>query len=176
MSEITTPSPKAEKKVADPPFSGPLASFEAWLYDMVYEKIPYKLPKSVQDALVQYGPWVTLVVAILSLPAIFAIFGLGAVVSYYGALAGVVYGPLYYVAIGVLVLQVVLMILAISPLLKRQRRGWLLVFYATTISVLYSLVNSFASGYFALFGLLWGLVGAAISYYVLFQIRAHYKA
>jgi hypothetical protein len=174
MSETIPKSPEAAKKV-EPPFSGPMASAERWLHEMVYEKVPYKLPKSVQDILVQFGPWITLVIALLSLPAIFAIFGLNAVVSLYGAAVGVIPGPLYYIGIVILVIQVVMMFLAISPLLKRQRQGWLLVFYSTTISVVYSVVSSFSYGYFAFTGILWGLVAAAISYYVLFQIRSHYK-
>jgi len=175
MDKTTSHSQGAEHRV-DPPFSGPLASFEAWLYDLLYKKISYKLPTSLREVLVQYGPWVTLVVALLSLPAIFIIFGAGAVVSVYGALAGVSYSPLFYVAILVLIVQVVLMFMAVSPLLKRRRLGWQLVFYASTISVLYSVFNSFSYGYFSFFGLLWGLIGATVSYYVIFQIRSYYKS
>lgn len=166
-------TPTHEK--VEPPFSGPLASLEKWLYDVLYTKVPYKLPKSVQDVLVQFGPWITLIIAIVSLPAVFAIFGLGAVVSYYGALVGVAYNPLHYVAVVVLVAQIIMMFLAVSPLLKRQRKGWQLLFYSSTISVAYSLLDSLGSGYFAIFSLIWGLIGAAISYYVIFQIRGHYK-
>jgi len=173
MSDI----PTHDKKVkVDPPFSGPLASFEAWLYDMLYDKVPFKLPKSVQDVLVQFGPWITLVVAIISLPAILTLFGIGAVASYYTALVGVTYTPMHYIAIVVLVVQIVIMLVAVSPLLKRQRKGWQLLFYASTISVAYSLFDSLGSGGFAILGLIWGLIGAAISYYVIFQIRAHYKS
>ena len=174
MDKSTSHSQGAEKK-ADPPFSGPLASLEAWLYDLLYKKISYKLPANVRDVLVQFGPWVTLVVALLSLPAIFVIFGAGAVVSVYGALAGISYGPMFYVSILVLAVQVVLMFMAVSPLLKRRRIGWQLIFYSSTISVVYSIVNSFSYGYFTFGSLLWGLIGAAISYYVIFQVRSYYK-
>lgn len=175
MSETTTHGHAAAKKV-EPPFSGPLASLEAWLYDMVYEKIPFKLPKGVQDILVQFAPWISLIGAILMLPVVFTIFGLGAVVSYYGAVLGMAYGPMHYIAVVILIVQVILMFLAVSPLLKHQRKGWQLLFYSSTISVVYSLVDSFGYGYFAIMGLIWGLIGAAISYYVLFQLRAHYKS
>jgi len=174
MSEVPTEGQKTDKRV-DPPFSGPLASLEAWLYDMLYAKVSFKLPKAAKDVIVQFGPWITLVVALLSLPIIFGVFAVSTVVSYYGALAGVTYGPMYYVSIMVLAVQVVLMFVSVSPLLKRQRKGWQLVFYASTISVVYSLVSSFSYGYFAIAGLLWGLIGAAISYYVIFQIRSYYK-
>lgn len=175
MDQTTSHSQGVEHKV-DPPFSGPLASLEAWLYDLLYKKVTFKLPTNVKDVIVQFGPWVTLVIALLSLPAIFAIFGAGALVSVYGALAGVSYGPMFYVAIIILIVQVVLMLMAVSPLLKRRRMGWQLVFYSSTISVVYSLFNSFSYGYFSFFGLLWGLIGAAISYYVIFQIRSYYKS
>lgn len=175
MSETTPTGHVADKRV-EPPFSGPLAEFERWLYDILYSKIPFKFPKSVQDVLVQFGPWIALVIALLSLPAIFTIFGASTFLSMYGAALGVGFTPMYYVGIAVLAVQVVVTLMAISPLLKHQRRGWLLLFYATTISVVYSLINSLSYGVFAIAGLLWGIVGAAIGYYVLFQIRAHYKA
>ncbi|MEO6727662.1 MAG: hypothetical protein ABIM96_01920 [Candidatus Saccharimonas sp.] len=174
MSEVPTGGHTTDKRV-DPPFSGPLASFEAWLYDMLYTKVPFKFPKAAKDMIVQFGPWITLVVALFSLPVIFAVFAASTVVSYYGVLAGVSYGPMYYVSILVLAVQVVLMFVSVAPLLKRQRKGWQLVFYASTISVIYSLFSSFSYGFFAIAGLLWGLIGAAISYYVIFQIRSYYK-
>ena len=161
-------------KTIKPPFSGPLAAFEAWLYDLLVTKAPFQLPSKVTDIIVKIAPWVTLVVALLSLPAIFAVFTISSYVgSVYSAYVMASVGPMYYVAIVVLAIQVVLMALSIAPLMKQKRSGWLLVFYSSTISVIYSALNSFSYG-FNIGSLIMGLIAAAISYYVIFQVRSYY--
>lgn len=158
-----------------PPFSGPLAKFEAWLYDLLVSKAPVQLPPKAKEVLVTVAPWAVLVVAVLLLPTIFAVFSLGTTLSgVYDAYIIATAGPIYYVGIAILVVQVVLMALSIVPLMKRQRNGWLLAFYSSTISVVYSAVA--ALGYFNLGNLVMGLIGAAIGYYVLFQVRSYYKS
>lgn len=171
MSEVA-----AHDKKVEPAFSGPLKDFEAWLYEMVYEKIPFKFPKSVNDVIVQFGPWIMLVLGLLMLPALFGIFTIGTAVSVYGVMVGAAVGPMYYVAMAVLAVQTVIMFVSIAPLLKRKRQGWLLMFYASTISLVYTVLNSFSYGYFAIAGLVWGVIAAAIGYYVIFQIRSYYKS
>lgn len=158
-----------------PPFSGPLAKFEAWLYSLLVTKAPFQIPVKAKEVIVKIAPWVTLVVALISLPAIFAVFTISSYVgTMYGAYVMAAIGPVYYVSVAVLVVQVVLMALSIAPLMKQKRSGWLLVFYSSTISVVYSVVNTFSYG-FNIATLLGGLIGAAISYYVLFQVRSYYK-
>lgn len=170
MSEVA-----AHDKKVEPAFSGPLKGFEAWLYEIVYEKIPFKFPKSVNDVIVQFGPWIMLVLGLLMLPALVGVFTIGTAVSVYGVMVGAVVGPMYYVAMAVLAVQTVIMFVSIAPLLKRKRQGWLLMFYASTISLVYTVLNSFSYGYFAIAGLIWGVIAAAIGYYVIFQIRSYYK-
>lgn len=167
--------PKETGKVV-PPFSGPLAGFEAWLYDLLVTKAPFNLPVKAKDVIVKVAPWITLIVAVLSLPAIFAVFTISSYVgSVYSAYVMASVGPMYYVAVAVLAVQLVLMVLSIAPLMKLKRSGWMLVFYSSTISVVYSVVNSFSYG-FNFANLLFGLIGATISYYILFQVRSYYKS
>ena len=180
MSEETTSRHSAEKRV-EPPFSGPLAGFEAWLYEMVYEKISYKLPVNVREWIVKYGPWVTLIIGLMFLPLLLAVFTISSVVTVstaalYSAYAVPTPGPMYYIGLLVLAVQVVVMFASISPLLKRKRIGWQMLFYATTISLVYSVFETFGYGYFGFGTLIGGLIGAAVSYYVIFQIRAYYKS
>ncbi len=177
MSEQTT----HEKKV-EPPFSGPLKGFEAWLYEMVYEKIPYKLPKVAREWIVQYGPWIALVGGVIAIlvvvPMLFAAMAVttttNVALAAYG-IAPVVAGPMYYLSLIVLAAQLVIMFMAIPKLLKRARQGWLLMFYSSTISLVYTVCNTFSYGYFGFGTLLGGLIGAAIGYYLIFQIREYYK-
>lgn len=174
QKEMPSTAPKKDEPVS-PPFSGPLASFEGWLYGLLVTKAPFQVPVKAKDVIVKIAPWVTLVVALLSLPAIFAIFTISTYVgSVYGAYVMSSVGPMYYVAIALLVVEVVLMVLSIAPLMKQKRQGWLLVFYSSTISIAYSIIGAFSYGFNPV-GLLTGLISAAISYYVIFQIRSYYK-
>lgn len=165
-----------------PPTSGPLAQFEAWLYEVLVYKFPYQLPSAAKEWIVRYGPWVTLVLGIiLALSVIPALMALMAVASYstmysgmYGVAVAAVAGPMFYVSLAVLAVQLVIMFISIPMLLKRQRKGWQLVFYANVVSLVYSLVSALNYGYLNFGTLLSGLVGAAIGLYFLFQIRSYY--
>lgn len=177
-------APKVEQKPPKdpvPPVSGPLAQFEAWLYDMLVYKAPFQLPEKAKEWIVQYGPWVALIGGILAalfiIPATFAALSF---TGYTSAMLGV-YGagvaaaaPVLYLALAVLAVQLILLFVSIPMLLKRQRKGWLLVFYADLISLAYTLVNSFTYG-FSFGTLLGGLIGAVIGFYIIFQIRSYYK-
>ncbi len=178
-SPAQTPAPVAPQPKPpvhpDPPVSGPLAQFEAWLYDMLVAKMPFQLPQGLKDWIVQYGPWITLVVGLLFLPLIFGAFAIFSYIgSMYGAYVPQAVGVTYYIAIVMLVIQVVVMFVSIPMLLKRQRNGWLLLFYADLLSLAYSLFNSFTYG-LNIGALLGGLLGAAAAFYFLFQIRSYYK-
>lgn len=165
----------------DPPVSGPLASLEKWLYDVLVAKAPYQLPKGLTDWIVRYGPWITLILGILlALAVIPGLMAAMAVTSYTAAVLGSAYvaavGPAFYLALIILALQLVIMFMSVPMLLKRQRKGWQLVFYANIVSFVYGVVNTFSYGYFNLGGLLLSLISAAIGFYFVFQIRSYYKS
>lgn len=172
MAEASTAHAIAKKPT--PPVSGPLASLEAWLYEMLVVKAPFQLPKEVTNFIVQYGPWITLVIAVLMLPAILAVIGLGAFVGSIGAYYGAGVGLIYWLAMAALVVQVGVMFVSIPMLLKRQRNGWLLLFYADIFSFAYGVLNSLSSPYALVGGLIGAAVSIVIGMYVLFQIRSYY--
>lgn len=160
-----------------PPVSGPLASLEAKFYEWFAYKAPFQLPIGLTDFIVKFGPWITLVLGILLLPAFFAVLTIGSMVGTVGVGYGAYAyqpGPLYWLGLLVLLVQVVIMFVSIPMLLGRKRNGWLLLFYANLISIVYGILNSFAYGYFSVSHLIWTLVSAVIALYILFQIRRYY--
>lgn len=174
-------------RTPDPAVSGPLASFEAWLYDIMVVKAPFQIPKAAKDWIVRYGPWITLVAGILLvlfvIPGIMAALALagysaayGSMYGAYGVAVGSVVGPMFYIALVVLAVQLIIMFVSVPMLLKRQRNGWLLVFYSSVVSLLYTVFNTFSYGYFSFGSLIGGLIGAVVSMYVIFQIRSYYKS
>lgn len=178
-SQQVPPSHSGPKPPATPTpaVSGPLAALEAKFYEWFVYKAPYQLPVALTDFIVKFGPWITLVIGILMLPALFAVFTIGSLVgtvaTAYGTF-GYQPGPMYWLGLIILLAQVVVMFVSIPLLLKQKRNGWLLLFYADIISIIYGIVNSFAYGYFALGGLIWTLLSAVIAFYILFQIRRYY--
>ncbi len=138
---------------------------EKFLEDLFTKKITYQLPPKAKETIVKIAPWVILIVIVLSLPAVFAIFGLSSFVSSFGG-----FSSRYYIGVVVLIIQVVLMIMAFSPLQKREIKGWNYIYYSDLVSVVYALFSSYTLGSFV-----WSLLGSAIGLYILFQVKSHYK-
>jgi len=124
------------------------------------------LPDSAKEWIVKVLPWLILIGAIISLPAIIAIFGLGSLfgsVAYWGGLYS---GTTFYITWVLMLIVFILEIAAIGPLLKRSKAGWNLIFYGALITALSNLISlSIASL----------IIGLVIELYILFQIRSYYK-
>jgi hypothetical protein len=128
------------------------------------KKAPFQLPDAAKEAIVQYGPWITIVLLVLTLPILLAILGIGAIFSPLGGVgAAAGFG---IVAIGTLV-QIGLTIAALPGLFARTMGGWTMLFYARVVAVVTSLLA---------LNILGAIVGGLISFYILFQIRPLYKS
>ena len=173
------PAPTPKPSVTPtPPVSGPFASIEAKFYEWFVHKAPFQFPVGLTDFIVAAAPWITLVIAILLVPFLITVISgalfVSSLVAVYGNGATLQPTFMLWISLAVLVAQIVIMFVAVPKLIKRQRSGWLLIFYADLISLAYGIVNSFAYGYFAISSIIWALISAAIGLYVLFQIRKHY--
>ena len=147
-----------------------MEQLEKFFEDLFLKKVPYQLPVSAKETIVKVAPWITLVILVLSIPAILAIFGMGSLVGGMGLAFGVRLGTIYYLSIAVLAVQVVLMGLSISGLMKREIKGWKLVYYSSLVSVVYGIISSYGLG-----NIIWSLLGSAIGLYILFQVKSYYK-
>ena len=130
----------------------------------VFKGVP-NLPANIREVLVKIAPWLALIFGILGI-----IGGLGAIgVSPIGVLGGVSNGA-FLLVIGVLtIVSSVMMVMAFPKLNKGEMGGWKLLFWSEVISFVSSLlalnVGSIISA----------LIGAAIGFYLLFQIKSYYK-
>jgi len=148
----------------------------------VFKDLP-ELPKGIKDALVQWWPYIALALGILQLLAAIALFGLvtaaSVVITYAGAVTGTAYSGLSliaaYAGIALLVVDAVIFFMAFSPLTKKLKRGWDLLFLSTIINVVYGISQVFI-GYRGVGSLLGSLVGTAVGLYLLFQIRDRYTS
>jgi len=139
--------------------------------DLYFGRKAPAMPPNVKELLVRFAPWVTLVLLLITLPAVLVVLGLGTLAAPLGFLVGsgysVGYGISYTVAILILGITVVLEAMSIPGLLKRSRQGWRLAYYAVLVNVVGNLIGLDIVG---------ALVSALVGFYILFQIRPLYGA
>ncbi|MCL4384597.1 chromate transporter [Patescibacteria group bacterium] len=136
-----------------------------FLEDLFLRKAP-ALPTNVKEAIVKYGPYITLIILLLSLPGLLFVLGVSALlapVSYYG---GVSSGLHFSFSVVFLIITLVLEALAVPGLIKRRRSGWNLAYYAALLNAVYNLVSLNIVSF---------LISTALSLWILFQIREYYK-
>lgn len=147
------------------------------------------LPKGAKDLLVQWWPYLALIIGVLQLFAAWSLWQLAnwsnALVDYANRLGQ--YAPGYtagysatdkmiiYVGLALLVINGVLFLMAFSPLTKKLKRGWDLLFLASAINVVYAIVQVFMASR-GIFSFITSLIGSAIGFYLLFQIRDRYSS
>ena len=146
------------------------------------------LPKEAKDWLAKYWPFFALVGGALEvIAAIFLYRVLNVVHSdfynlvrdtakAYGTDVGYSSFDKFMVYFGVTFLLVngVLLVLAYTKLAKKQAQGWNLMFLASLVSIVYSVLNlGIPERGFG--GFIGSLVGTAIGIYLLFQMRDVYK-
>lgn len=155
-----------------------LSSLEQALAN-AYKNAPH-LPRGLRVWLVENAWWLVIIGVVLSsitllamLPAMFV--GTALVTMYAGSAYG---GPMMFsnlVNVAVLVVTIIIEAMAIQPLKVKQKRGWNLLFLASVVGILGSLIGAFIT-YNIVGGILWTAVAAILSFYVLFELRGHYLA
>ncbi len=150
---------------------------------------PFQVPESGRKALVEYLPILALIGGILTFLAAVSLWNLAHtaihitntlndVARSYGVSTGVDtinYGLLFYLSFAVLIAQGALLFAAYSGLKARsKKRGWDLLLLNTAASVVYGVIYTFTdTGHFST--IVTSLIGALIGFYLLAQIKGHYK-
>ena len=126
------------------------------------KQAPFQIPDGGREWIVRFGPWITLVLLILTLPILLFALGLGAILIPFG---GVGYASGFGVLTVFVIVEVGLMIAALPGLFARKMAGWQLLFYSQLVSIVYNVLSGHIVS-----GLLFGL----IALYILFQVRPLY--
>jgi hypothetical protein len=126
------------------------------------QKAPVQIPDVAREWIVKYGPWITVVLLVLSAPALLFVLGVGSALMPFG---GYGYAAGFGTAALLLVVHLALMVLALPGLFARKMAGWNLMFYAQIVSIVQSL---------ALGAILGAIIGGLISFYIMFQVRSLY--
>lgn len=144
--------------------------------DLYFGQKAPKMSDAIAQAIVQYGPWLILLSIIISIPGyitLLSVFGMSASIlpkfMQYAPVSGYMYGLGYGYAIVSLLFGVAITILnalAIPHLLKKAKTGWNYIYYGSLLMVVENILLM------NIFGL---LIGGAISFYILFQIKRYYS-
>lgn len=126
------------------------------------KKAPFQIPAGAREVIVRFGPWITVVLLVLSLPPLLIALGIGTILIPFG---GVRYATGFGLATIFLVVELGLMVMALPGLFARKMAGWQLLFYSQLVSVVYALLSGSIVG---------GIIGGLIGLYVIFQVRTLY--
>ena len=151
------------------PKSNDFASLMTQLQDFLelylVKKAP-ALPDNAKELIVKYSPYFTILAAVMLLPVILLALGLGAMVAPFAFMGGYSFGSTFSISTIIALVSVVLECMAIPGLFGRKLSAWNLVFYASIANALGSLLS------FNLGNL---IIGTAITWYFLLQIKSYYK-
>jgi len=126
------------------------------------KKAPFQIPDAGREWMVKFGPWIIIVLLVLTLPALLVVLGIGTAIMPF---AGVGYAVGFGYASIFLLVEIGLRVAALPGLFARKMGGWNLLFYAQLVGFVFSLLVGSIVG---------GLVGLLISLYLLFQVRGLY--
>jgi len=144
------------------------------------------LPEKIRKTLVGIWPVLAIVFGILQLLAVLSLWNVGhranELVDYANQLSiaagnGVItpqLGFFYYFGLAVLAVSAVILLLAAMPLKEHKKQGWDLLFLGAELNLVYGLVLLFDSYYGGFGNLVSTLIGSAIGFYLLFQVRDYY--
>jgi ATP-dependent protease HslVU (ClpYQ) peptidase subunit len=99
-----------------------LAQLEEFLQLYLVKKAP-ALPENAKEFIVKIAPWLTLILLLISLPAILFVFGLGSIFLPFSYLGGIGSGFNYTLGMIVLAISLVLEAMAIPGLFNRTKRA-----------------------------------------------------
>lgn len=138
------------------------------------KQAPFQIPKKWRENLVNWIPWINLVIGILLLPALLVLVGLGTVVGVVAPLAGNAAVPVFYwLSLILAVVSIAILFITFPGLRARKLSAWKLVFWADIIYLAYGIVSALANG--DILSVFTNLIGTAVALFVLFQIKSYYK-
>jgi len=147
-----------------------LSKLEDTLEVYLVKKLPFSIPENWKELIVHSAPYLKILGIIVSVPAVFAVLGLGALVSPFTTFLGpryaLSYSFNYVLSMVALVVVIVLAAMAVPGLFKREEKAWRFLFYASLVNV----VSGFLGGDWV--GM---IIGTLLFWYVFFQVKEYYR-
>ncbi|MEK7603312.1 MAG: hypothetical protein AAB459_03660 [Patescibacteria group bacterium] len=148
-----------------------------------------KIPENGRKSIVEIMPWIALVFGILQLLAAWALYGLTKVAvgyieladqisrAYGGSGVGLSSGEKTFIYVGIILVLIdaVILLMAFPKLQQKLKSGWDLLFLASLLNVVYAVASIFMNGR-GIGSFILSLIGSAIGFWILYQIKDHYKS
>jgi hypothetical protein len=152
----------------------------------VFKSLP-DLSEGGKEGLAKAFPWIALLFGILQFITAWGLLTLfhttNTLTSYYNNYYQSVTGQniglsstdklIIYLSIAVLLVDGIILLMAYSPLSKRLRRGWDLMFLSALINLAYAILTLFIQNR-GLLSFIGSLLGSAVAFYLLYQVRGKY--
>jgi len=138
--------------------------------EYMVKKAFFTFPPELKELLVTVAPYIIIIFTILNIPLFLEALGLSAMLMPLGIVAsgwGISFGLKSIVVFIVTGVTVVMELFALPGLFMRKSSAWRLLFYASILSF-FGNILSFQS-------LVGGIIGALLSWYILFQVKDMYK-
>ncbi|MFZ2299704.1 MAG: hypothetical protein WAW00_01045 [Candidatus Moraniibacteriota bacterium] len=150
---------------------GLIGQLEALLDEYMVKKAPFHLPMGLKEFIAKVSPYLIIIFAVMALPLILAAIGISTAFAPLGMMGAYGYGFGWglsaIISLVVAVIVLVMEVMAIPGLFKRTRGAWRLLFYASIVSLIGSIIS--------ISGIVGGVIGAVIGWYILFQVKELYK-
>lgn len=123
------------------------------------------LPQKVKEVIVKVAPYLALVSLIVLIPSVFTLLGL----SFFTPvmfLNGMTMGFGYTLSVLFALVSSILAVSVVPGLFKRQIKAWRVLFWVSLINAVGELLRMDLGNL---------IVGTALSWYILFQVKEYYK-
>lgn len=157
--------------------------FEAQLISF-FAKFPH-IPENGRKVIADIAPWIALIFGILGILGLLA----GGVIATFLALptlfTGSIWGIIGFISLLISIVIAILQLLAVTPLMAREKKGWNYLFYGLllgVLSVILSIIGATltTSSVYVGAGVVNSFVSGVISFliggWLLFEIRDQFKA
>lgn len=170
-------SEKTSHKATSVGYDSKLPGLEKWVDETFNTKNPVKLPEGARSWFANNLWWLAIVGGVLGIISVFQAWQLvnyaNTFSSTYGYLVTRSIGTTFYVSLAISLVESIILLVASPQLRAHKKSGWNLVFYVSLISIalgiFYALTPQYGAG-----GLIGALIGVAISWTILSQIRSHF--
>lgn len=151
----------------------------------IFKGLP-ALPKNAKEWFVKAWPYIAFIFGIIQVFAAWGLWRSGHVVNQFADYANRIsqmyggdqvvnsLGVFYWVALVVILVDAAIMFAAYPGLKAKKINGWNMLFLAACINLVYGVVVVFDSTYGGFSKLFSTLIGSAIGFYLLFQVREYY--
>lgn len=144
-----------------------ITRLEMLLDRYMVKEAPFTLPPGLKEFIVTVSPYLVMLGILMTLSSLRGVIGAATLAEPLAMMAGYGWGLSAIITLITSLTTLVLFVMAVSGLFKRTQSAWRLVFYASIVS--------FVGSVLALSNIVGGIIGAIISWYILFQVKEFYK-